>query len=259
MNPRIMTGIFLLGVVLVAEQGIAADIGDSRYGSPSGKLEVAFEKPLPAHPADPDAASPALRARYIHYQIAVYRTGSKTATATAEYYDVYGTSDSPKPSSIPDLIKQMYWSPEEDFLILPLERWPEGSPGIVHQTSGGPVNVGPHERQIVNVSAALTWLVQPFPLNTDPLIWRDRYHVAGLKPDACAPNIYEFNGRNAKMTPVMPAVSPEGYVIEKVDAKRLLLRKTLGACATKSDQQRFRSECLQVDFSFGRKAIVKCP
>src|SRR5690242_3630913 len=90
-----------------------------RYPSPSGKIEITFEPPLPIESADPDIPQASSQIRRIRYQFAAYPRGSGTAIATAEYYDVFGTSGTSKPSTGAELIKALAWSPHERFVILP--------------------------------------------------------------------------------------------------------------------------------------------
>jgi hypothetical protein len=253
--------IFLFVIFLTWANGrVAADESAPRYPSPSGKLEISFQKPPDYYPVEPDLSVVAGQTRHVRYQVAVYHAGSDTAIALAEYYDVYGLSETAKPSLPANLAKQLIWSPQENFVILPPERWPpDAISNIPHVTTGGAIQIGPHERQIVNLNNDYPWLVQPFPMDTASLIWQDPLHAVGQKPDACAPNVYVFDGYSGIFSALIPAASPEGYSIEKADSQRLLLRKTLGACATDTDKRNFQPECVEWNLSFGLKGIVKCP
>jgi hypothetical protein len=222
-----------------------AEVFSSRRASPHGTVEVAFEPPPDMVPADPDKPDPTAGVRHRLYQVAFYPPGSNTALALAPFNDVYGSSDTPKPSTFDQLFKQLHWSPDEDFVILPRERWPAGYPSA--------------PRQAVSLNKKFPWQIMPFPLEEEPIVWADPLHAIGNRHDGCRWDVVEFDGPSGKTTSVAPGSDVDGYKILEVREKQILMKKYRSECAPKSAGGSFQSDCITMNLSFMRLEAAACP
>lgn len=218
----------------------------SRFLSPAGKFEVSFEPqdrrmyPNPHAKALPEGTQTKL------YRVSFYMPASATPMATTYFTDIGLAPGVPFPTPVMTLAKGILWSPEEDFAVLPYERWPA--------PDGRPT-----PRQAVSLNSQSSWQYVDFPFSGDPpLIWQSPLAVAGNRIDGCTMDIAIFDGKTGKTSTLQEANPPEGYLIRSWNDQMITMQKVLSSCATESDRARFQEECVVYDLRFGRREIGVC-
>jgi len=188
--------IHVLFIALAALGISAAGIGradgePSRFRSPQGRFDVAFETPTLSLSMDPEAPADAGRLRFARYRVTFYPAGRTADVAATDFFDVYGQAAGARPTPLEDLFKQILWSPQEDFAILGPEKWPAGQ-----GTSG---------RKAVSLNPSTPWQTAPFALNDSSLVWVDALKVAGNLQQHCRWAVLEFDGASGKFSPIAEA------------------------------------------------------
>jgi hypothetical protein len=236
-------GLFLSLVgIAVALPAQAVDPYGIRFRSPQGHWEAGFDAPEPDMRSDPDKTTPADTVRHRRYLISFYRPGSGTVAASTPYHDIYRGSE---PTPVHLLFKELLWSPQEDFAILPEEQWPEGK--------------GAAGRRIVSLNPEVAWQVLPFPIQTAGLFWTDRWTAVGEVNENCSRNVVRFDGREGKTVPLMEASRSFGYRIASKNERGIVLQRVATSCATEEEAKRLKPDCVTLDLSFMRRAIGSCP
>jgi hypothetical protein len=224
-----------------------------RYTSPKGKFEVLFENPNEVVSPDPDRVTATPGFRTIRYRISFYKPGSQTDIATTDFYDVGPKKADTAAMNFSELVKQMVWSPEEDFVILPEESWPNPQMAAAVNPPG---SIG---RKAVSLNTIFPWLTASIPLDANMLIWANSTILVGNFRDSCRLSVNEFDAKTGKLTSVSQADLPAGYVIVSGDQNQILMKKVLGPCAKPEEAKSFVPECTYLDLQFGRRHMSACP
>jgi hypothetical protein len=224
-----------------------------RFRSPQGKFELAFENPNTLVNPDPDKPPVTPGVKTVRYCLSFYKPGSTTDIATTDFYDVRPSTSSTPPVPVADYVKQMLWSPEEDFVVLPKEQWPNAQVAAAASPPGMAV------RKAVSLNPDSPWMTSPFPLDEKPLIWPSATLVVGNLREDCHVSVEEFDARTGILVAVSQADLPAGYVIVSGDKNQILMKKILGPCATPEDARTFIPECTYFDLQFDRRHIGACP
>jgi hypothetical protein len=242
--------IYMLAVAAVCR---ADGSTSARFRSPQGKFELAFEAPNSVVNPDPDKSSGTPGLKTIRYRLSFYTLGSATDIATTDFYDVQPSSSNEKPTPAADLVKQMIWSPSEDFVVLPKETWPNP------QAAAAAIPPGTVGRKAVSLNPDSPWVTSPFPFDETPLIWPNGTSVVGNLREGCTVSVSEFDAHTGKFNPVNQAALPAGYMLVSGDKNQILMKKVLGPCATQDDSKAFIPECTYYDLQFDRRHIGPCP
>ena len=244
-NPNVMTfkqaSWILLGIGFIPLLGMDYAGKSGRFPSPHGGFEVAFEPPPTQVHLDPDQPQQGPGSKSIRYQVAFYEPGRDAVVAATDFYDIYDSD----PTPLPTLAKAILWSPEEDFVILPKENWPSGSPK--------------KGQKLLSLNKAFVWEYETLSLDDASLVWVDRYRVAGNLKNDCILSVAEFDAQTGKTLPVMEGETAYGYEVVGGSGKTLLMKKVLSSCATPEDTRNFKPECVTLDLDFLRREIAPCP
>jgi hypothetical protein len=214
----------------------------ARFRSPQGKFDYAFERPLPNIPRTTARPAPTGELQHIRYQINFYRPSQDTVLATAEFFDVFGSSEAPKARSAQELSGELQWTPQEDAVILPHESRPPSQP-----------------RALLSLNSDFAWQGKPFPLEDQPLLWTDRYTAIGEIRDRCSPKVARLDLRTALVQPIAEAPAPAGYRIVTLSPERILMKKEATACATPAEARAIEQDCLTFWVHFGSRELGPCP
>jgi len=240
-------------VILAQSDFCRAEAASGRFRSPLGKYELAFEAPNTLVSPDPDKAPAMQGLKTIRYRLSFYKPGSGTDVATTDFYDIRASPSKALPTPVEDFVKQMLWSPGEDFVVLPREPWP--TPQAAASVSP-PGRVGP---TAISLNTDFPWINKSFPFDKDPLIWLNSRQVVGNLRDGCQVSVAEFDAHTGKTSPIGQSPLPAGYVIVSGDANQILMKKILGPCAAPEDTKTFIPECTYYDLKFERRHIGACP
>ncbi len=196
-----------------------------RLLSPQGKFEVDVGRPTVAAVStaysSPSAGGTAPN-------IIFYMAGTDRVVAQGSWT---GPSQ-----GLPDLARQILWSPEEDFAILP---------------RGG-------ETRMV-VFTRFPWPNTTFPLDDHPLVWLDALHVIGNWSEGCKQTVAEFDGSKIRTTSIVNAGEPYGYHIVSASPTRIVLEKMATRCATPEQRRSMVPECMTLALPSLQREIVACP
>ena len=214
--------------------------------SPTGSVEAAFEAAPVVVMPDPDKVVELPPERQLRrYQVTFYKPGTNTAVAVAPFADLSGSPHAPKPLTVDQLYQQLYWSPEDDFVVLPQERAASG------------VFAGP--RRVVSLNKAFPWQILPFPLDLAPLVWVDARRPVGNVRADCRWEVSQFDGPTGKVNLIHSGSQIEGYRIVEVRERQVVMQKYLSSCATPEEARAFHEDCVAYDLSFLRRELTPCP
>lgn len=216
------------------------------FTSPQGKFTVSFQTPKLRLSEDPEAPAAARAVPCVRYRVAFYPAGQlSTAIAVTNFFDVYGLDPKAKPTPPKALLDQFIWAPEEDYVILPPQKWAADQP-----ESG---------RRAVSLQPLSSWQFVDFPLDDKPLIWLDDVRVAGNLNQPCQKAVGIFNGKYGKWEKLSEGVSPIGYQILSSSDRQIVMKRLLDDCASDDDKRSFHAECVSLDLSFMRRGVIACP
>ena len=175
-----MKYLLLLIVLIVLPVNISFAQDIEEFYSPQGKYRVSFKRLdhmlyKDGSPIGPDGV------KVVLWEIEVFDKDDQAMLAAIKYTDVYGWRKDAVPDTAKEILDQFEWSPEEDFLILPIEGW-----------SSAPGTVG---RDVVAINTNLDWgdkrIVQ---LYVDEYFWIDDLRVLGDYHDECDHGVHIFDG-----------------------------------------------------------------
>jgi hypothetical protein len=235
----------LLGCLCLLGASLHADT-PVRLHSPSGKFDVTFEPKERRLYRSPQERSLPEGIKSQVYSISFYPTGMDAAVAVTYFTDIQPTPESRFPVPLSALAKRIFWSPNDDFAVLPVESWPHP-------------NETPALRQAISLRSDSVWQTSDFPFSEEPLVWVTPIRVQGNVVNGCRLEVSEFDGHSGRTFPVQAANPPEGYQISSVNGGQIVLKKVLGSCATDEDKHNFHEECMTLNVSFGRREIGPCP
>jgi hypothetical protein len=212
--------------------------------SPGGKFRVAFQ--VVGHRTF--TAEGSLRAldnvNHVEYALAFLRVADGSIAAEATYSDVYGFPPGAGPTALDVLFSWFDWSPEEDFVLLPIEGW-ASAPGTP-------------ERMAISLTDSLAW--SRASITMDTLLWASPMVVVGGRYSDCDYAVDIFDGNTGRLRPLdRPSESPIGYEISAVEGGTVIIRRVLDNCASNEEREAWVAECRAVDLDTFLSRPVPCP
>lgn len=211
---KIITFIILICcLIFILPYNIFADTKTQQYFlSPSGKYKIIFTElehrkfSMPARDID--------EKNHVVYRIDFLDKSSNVLLVSTGYADVYGETDTSKPTDQKLLFQGLEWSPNEDFVILPNEAW-ASAPGTAVRTA-------------MALNPKLPWKKAEFAF--DKFIWTDDLRGIGDRHDDCEYEVSKFDGRFGKTIPIKKAASPIGYELISVQKNKALIGQVNDNC-----------------------------
>jgi hypothetical protein len=212
--------------------------------SPAGKFRVAFQ--VVGHRTF--TADESLRAldnvNHVEYALAFIRVADGSIAAEATYSDVYGFQPGAGPTALNVLLSWFDWSPEEAFVILPVEGW-ASAPGTP-------------ERRAVPLADSLRWFRASITMDT--LLWASPLVMVGGQHSDCHYSVDVFDGATGRLRPLdRPSESPIGYEISAVEGRTVIIRRVIDNCASNEERDAWVAECRAVDLETFLSRPVPCP
>jgi hypothetical protein len=230
--PRSLTVAALVVFACVSAPVVGTEpTTDSRFLSPGGKYELMFEEIARRTFTREEQLQRLDNTDHIEYEVTIIRIDTGTPVATFPYSDVYGFNQPSEPTPLKSVSRWFDWSPEEDFVVLPVEGW-ASAPGTP-------------EAKVLALNDELGWSESWFTL--DEVTWADALVAVGDRHNDCDYSVDVFDGRIGKQRAVVEKTSPIGYQIESVSARQMLIRRVLDNCARTERRETFEQQCLSLD------------
>jgi hypothetical protein len=204
---------------------------DTRFVSPGGKYEVQFEEIAHRTFTREEQLQNLDNMNHINYEVTIVRIDTGMSVATVKYSDVYGFNQPPEPTPLERLSRWFDWSPQEDFVVLPVEGW-ASAPGTP-------------EARVLALNDELGWSESWFTL--EKVTWADALVAVGHRHSDCDYSVDVFDGRIGKQKAVVEKSSPIGYQIESISARQVAIRRVLDNCASQERRNAFERQCLSLD------------
>lgn len=262
-STRLFTGIvvnFLLFVVISLsplDSSAEEEINPSFiFNSPSGNFSVTIREISHikyAFPRDIDEVN------HVSYSIIFYDKRNGLGVNSI-YNDVYGWGQDQKPTPVSKIYASFEWSPKEDFVILPEERW-AGAPASPYRTA-------------INLNSNLNWSIEKNHIDIVTLInrywstgtvhmnivtWIDDFLVIGDLHDDCEFSVVMFDGRTGRQDTVKESETPIGFSISSFNWPVVIIESMLDNCSSEEVAERFSKECQAIDLKSRARQKVPCP
>jgi hypothetical protein len=238
-------GLFFLQALVHADDYAQPQDQTPIFHSPKGQFDIRFQPEERRLYATPYERSLAPSTKSQVYSISFYLPGHDEAASMMYFTDIERPNQK-FPTPIATLMKEMVWSPEEDFVVLPREAWPTVDGEVI-------------PRQAVLLRTEGVWKYSDFPLQTEGMVWLNPLQAIGNSVQGCRHEVEEFDGGSGRAQSYQTADPPVGYEILSHDGDRVVLKKVLGDCATDTDRKEFHADCVIMNVSFGRREIGSCP
>jgi hypothetical protein len=205
---------------------------DARFVSPGGRYELRFEEIARRTFTREQQLQRLDNTDHIDYEVTITRIDTRTPVATFPYSDVYGFNQPSEPTPLKELSRWFDWSPEEDFVVLPVEGW-ASAPGTPNA-------------KVLALNDELGWSESRFTL--DKVTWINSLVAVGDRHNDCDYSVDVFDGRTGEQKAVVEKTSPIGYKIESITARQMLIRRVLDNCARTELRETFEQRCLSLEF-----------
>jgi len=218
---------------------------ETRFPSPKGIHEVGLEADDKRMYANPYARPLPPNTPTKLYRVNFYKGKSIFPAAQTYYTDIHldPTSEFPKP--LAQIAKDILWSPDELFAVMPYENWPEDKNRPLY-------------RQAIGLQSDLPWQTADFRLHPKPLVWVNSSDVLGNASTACRLYVSAFEGKTGKTRLVEAGDESSGYEIISSTPEQVVMKKVRSQCV-KDAPATGTPECMILDLRFDRRQIAACP
>ncbi|HBG46818.1 MAG TPA: hypothetical protein DDW94_07495 [Deltaproteobacteria bacterium] len=230
----------VLLIFIFASPGAQADIfRQEKFTSPKGVYIVVFTEMAHTRYAKEEMLEDVDNVNNILYRVDFIPNGEIEPLVSSTYTDVYGWEKAGRPARIKDIFKNMLWSPEEDYIIMPVEAWasaPDTEASIA-----------------LALDPALPW--DKASVSLDNISWLDALSFIGDYHLDCDYGVAWFNGEEGSVVSLKDSESPIGYELVSVNAKKVTIRTVLDNCR----MQELPPRCFTHDLATGSEEPAACP
>jgi hypothetical protein len=218
---------------------LGADSTANLFQSPAGKFSVEFRK---ISHVKFDEHMDIDQVDHIIYSV-TFLNKSNSSKIETKYSDVYGWCND-KPNEVKDIYQSFIWSPRENFVILPEERW-AGPPSSPY-------------RMAINLNSKMNW--SSAKTHIDIKLWADDFRVIGDSHDDGDYRVVLFNGKTGQMETIKSRGTDEyqfGYHVLSANKPIVLIEKIPDNYA--GDAEHFIKECETLDANSMILTKIPCP
>lgn len=184
------------------------------FFSPSGKYKVVFTE-MEHKRFENQTVQSVDDVNHIVYHIDIFDRQRNALVISTSYTDVYGWGEQ-KPTPVKGIFYWIMWSPNEDFIILPVEGW-ASAPGTENRTA-------------LAINPVLPWKTAIVAF--DEFFWIDDFSGVSSQHNDCQYEVIKFDGITGNTVAIKGSDSPIGYELVSVhkNKRKIMIRQVLDNC-----------------------------